>query len=537
MRGGLLRGGLRTVLAAWTLIGTSTWAFVVAIAVYAFNEDGAGAVSAVIVARLIPAMFAAPVVGHLLDRYQRDTLAALFSFITAASMGGTAALVLSDASLGLVIAATAVVGATASASRPALQTVMPALAQTPEQLTRATAAWAGLDSAGFLLGSGLGGLAIAAFDPGPVIAAAAVFSAIAGLLAITLPPTVATLVDDEPDEEESAWRSALGGLRALRDIKGLRTPFALLTGLILIEGSSDVQLVALAIEDLDMGDGGPGLLYAIWGVGGLVGSAAVLALLRRRGYGLAMALGTVALGAAIALAGLDGVALALAVMIPAGFGFALVEASAMGLVPRLADDTVAGRVYGLYELVYAGAGAGGAIVAGILISLLGTEGSMAVTGAAYAVAGVLAWRALSRLDEGQEEAGRVRELLRGVSFLRPLPLPRLERLVRNARPESVASGTTIMKKGDEGEDFYVIEEGTVEIVEYGREQHAGEGFGEIALLKQVPRTATVKASTDVRLRVLARPAFIGAITDDGDASSIADSVVDEHLARPLVEDD
>jgi len=206
-------------------------------------------------------------------------------------------------------------------------------------------------------------------------------------------------------------------------------------------------------------------------------------------------------------------------------------AAAMGLVPLRADDTAAGRVYGLYELLYAGTGALGALLAPAVIGWLGAPGSLAAVGVAFALLAVAAWPTLARLDVGQEEASKVRELLRGVPFLRPLPLPRLERLVRNARPVLAAAGETIITKGEPGEDFYAIESGTVEIVEYGRTEGDGEGFGEIALLNDVPRTTTVRALSDVRLRALSRPAFIAAITQYGDAESMAYAVVDEHLAR------
>ena len=300
------------LLAAWLLIGTGNWAFVIAIAVHAFNESGSGAVAVLIAARLVPALIAAPFIGHLVDRFQRDRVAASFCAAAAAGMGIAGALVLADAPLWAVGLAVALTGATVSAPRPALQTLIPALARTPQELTRATAAWSALDSLGFMLGSGLGGIAVGAFDPGSVLLAASVLLALAGLLSVTLPSTQAIALDEGPEQgEDSVWGGLLGGLRAMRDFPGLRVPAALLGGLLILEGSSDVQLVALAIGELDMGDAGPGVLYAVWGLGGLAASGVVLALLRRRGYGLAMGAGVMMLGLALAVAGTDGVVFAL----------------------------------------------------------------------------------------------------------------------------------------------------------------------------------------------------------------------------------
>jgi MFS family permease len=301
-----------------------------------------------------------------------------------------------------------------------------------------------------------------------------------------------------------------------------------------LEGTTDVQIVAISLGKLGLGDGGPGLLYTVWGVGGLLGSALLLILVRRRGYGLALTLGALGFAAGIAVVGAGGVPLALAAMIPAGLGFALVETAVMGLVPRLADDTVVGRVYALSEILYAGAAGVGALIAPLLIDAFGAAGSFAVVGIAFGAGAVLAWRACARLDTGQEEAGRVRELLRGVQFLAPLPLPRLERLVRGARALVLRAGTDIVRRGEPGEQFFVIEDGNVEIVEFGRQRGPGDGFGEIALLRDVPRTATVRALSDVRLWVLTRPAFVAAVLGHGDARHLADAVVNETLARSAI---
>jgi hypothetical protein len=283
-----------------------------------------------------------------------------------------------------------------------------------------------------------------------------------------------------------------------------------------------------------MGGSGPGLLFAVWGAGGLLATAASLWLVRRRGYGLALAVGSVVFAVSLGVCGAGGVALAVIAIVPAGLGFALVENAVMALVPRLADDAIIGRVYALSELLYAGAAGVGALVAPALIGALGVGGSLAAVGAAYGVAALCAWRSYARIDAGQERAGRIRELLRGVPFLAPLPLPRLERLVRGARERSAPAGTDIIRAGEPGEEFFVIESGTVLVLEYGRHQGPGTGFGEIALLRDVSRTATVRADTDVRLWSLRRSAFLAAITGHGEATRIADTEIDERLVRPPV---
>jgi MFS family permease len=523
-------GALRRLLAAWLLVDTGAWAFTIALAVYAFDRSGVGSVAAVTAARLVPAMVAAPFVGALVDRGDRGRVVALACLLQAASIAGAAALVQSRAPLGTVLALAAVSGIAGTAARPGLQALMPALARTPGDLTRATALWSATDSAAFLLGSGAGGVVIAATGVVAIIVAAAAAIGTAGAIAAGLPPVAATS-PDEPGPDDRGVAVALGGVRALAGAKELRVPFALLTGLMLIGGMTDVQLVGLALGPLRMGSGGPGQIYALWGVGGLLGSGGMLRLVRRRGYGLAMATGAPLFGVALGLSGAGGVPLALASMVGVGIGFTLVETAVMALVARLADDAVIGRVYALSELLYTGVAGLGAVLAAPLIDAVGLTASLAVVGGAFAAAGALAWRVAGRLDSGQEDAGIVRELLRGVAFLGPLPLPRLERLVRQARPASFAAGTAIVTAGEPGEDFYVIEEGVVDVVEFARQMGPGEGFGEIALLREIPRTATVRARTPVRVRALARPVFIAAVSQHEDSGREAQATVEAHLAR------
>ena len=520
---------LAAVLAVWLLVATGGWVFLVAISVYAFHRSGSGGVGAVAAARLLPAMVAAPFVGQRIDRADRGRLIALSCVFQAACLSGAAALALADAPLAPVVVLAALISMAATAPRPALAALMPAFADSPEQLTRATGIWSAVDNGAFLLGGGLGGIALAATSTGAVVAAAAVMLALAAVLAAGLPRVRATALDDEDDEPEG-FADALAGLRALLHAPMLRGPYALFAGALLLEGTSDVQLVALALGKLGMGNGGPGILFAAWGAAGMFGSVALMLLVRSRGYGLALAAGTFAFSVGLAAAGADGVAVALAAMVPAGVGFALVESSIVGLVPRLADDALIGRVYALSEILYAGAGGVGALIAPLLIAAFGTAGSLAVVGVGLGVCALLGWRACARIDSNQDQATRVRGLLRGVDFLAPLPLPRLERLVREARPVSAPAGADIIRRGDSGEEFYVIDDGTVEIVDYGFFRGPGEGFGAIALLRDVPRTATVRAATDVNLWALGRTAFIGAVTNTVDSQRLADELISAQLA-------
>jgi CRP-like cAMP-binding protein len=126
--------------------------------------------------------------------------------------------------------------------------------------------------------------------------------------------------------------------------------------------------------------------------------------------------------------------------------------------------------------------------------------------------------------------------LHGVNFLAPLPLPRLERLVRGAESTELPAGTAIVTAGEVGTDFYVIDDGSVEFEADGRRVGPGSAFGEIALLRDIPRTTTVRAVTDVRLWTVTRRAFVAAVGAHEEVSRLADATIREHLARPRLAD-
>lgn len=522
---------LRRLLLGWLLEGTANWALMVAIAVYAFDRSGVTALGLVTVARLLPAMVAAPFVGALLDRLPRSRVVGAACMLQAGALTGIAAVIAVRAPLWTIVAMTALSAMVATAARPGLEALLPALADTPAELTVATSAWSAADNGGFLIGSGVGGITLATLGPSILVAAAAVACALAALLTLGLPGGELTDEDTAADEAARLRTELLAGISTVLGSPLLRAPFALFTGLLLLEGATDVQLVALALGPLHMGRGGPGLLFLVWGAAGIATAAATLWVVRRRGYGLALTLGAIAFGGGLAVSGAGGVPLALLAMIPAGLGFSLIENAVLAIVPRLADDRVIGRVYAVSEMLYGGAAGIGAIAVPPLITAVGAGASLVIVGVAYGACGLAAWGFCRRLDAQQDEAGRIRALLRGVPFLAPLPLPRLERLVRAAHRATFAPGEAVVRLGEQGDEFYVIDAGEVAIEEYGRTQGPGSGFGEIALLRDVPRTATVSARTNVELWAIGRPTFIAAVTGSGDASRLAAAVVAEHLAR------
>jgi hypothetical protein len=241
-------------------------------------------------------------------------------------------------------------------------------------------------------------------------------------------------------------------------------------------------------------------------------------------------LGSLVAGAALALPGIWAAAVAAyAAWTFMGAGYTFVEVAGRTLLQRLGSDEILGRVLGFLETSRFAAMALGSIVAPALVALLGIRGALIALGAVLPVFALARWAPLRRFEAGAPVSERSYSLLRGNSIFAPLPVATLERLCHSLTPIEAAAGEDIVTQGALGERFYLIDQGQVEIWRDGVVRHVeGEGgcFGEIALLRDVPRTATVRAKCHTRLMALERERFIGAVTGHVRSTEAADAVVE-----------
>jgi len=225
-------------------------------------------------------------------------------------------------------------------------------------------------------------------------------------------------------------------------------------------------------------------------------------------------------------------AVALALLAGVGAGNTVVDVAAVTLLQRSADDDVLGRVFGVLEMALLSALGIGAILAPVAIDAVGIRAALVATGLVLPVVVLVFSRSIVALDRPGPEVAERAALLRANSIFRPLADGTVEQLARALEPENAAAGAAIVRQGDAGDRVYLIVAGELEVAVDGRpgtRLGPGDLFGEIALLRDVPRTATVRAVTDGELLTLGRDDFLSAVTGHPTSAAEADMVVATRL--------
>ena len=531
------------------------WAFSVAISVYAYNNGGATALGIISVVRYLVMAVLAPLLATLADRFDRRLVMFGADAVRVVLVFASAAIVEFDGPELPVYALSVLTGIAGMVFRPAQAAILPSLAQDPSELTAANVVSSTINSIGFFVGPAVGGLLLAVADIGAVFAFNAltfVWSAVMvlGVRPVTrsadgtetpdTPETPETPETPDGNAEESGSSAAAGGMFAgvgdgYRVILGnphLRLIVALYVAQTVVAGCSAVYEVAIALDLLGLEDSGVGVLNAALGVGGLIGGAVALVLSQRgrlsRDFGIGVVLWAAPLLLIVAVPSLPSALLAMMLI---GLGNSLVDVNAETIVQRLVPDEVLGRVFGALDSAAIGGMALGAGIMPLLIVTVGLSTGLLIVAVSVTALVLVSVRGLQRVDRIALAPDGL-ETLRAVPMLSVLPDHAIERLARMSVRMTLPAGHMVFEQGDEGDRFYVIESGEVEVSKVGEpvaRLGAMGSFGEIALLRDVPRTASVLTLTEVVVRALDRRHFLAAVTGHADASEQAELVVVRYM--------
>jgi MFS family permease len=510
---------------------TAEWAFTVTLGVVAFGDGGATAVGVVAFVRMAPAALLAPLGTALADRFPRDRVL-MWSCLVRAAATAAAAVALETGAPTLAVYALAVIATVAFVVfRPAHSALLPALCRTPFDLTSANVVRGLVDAASTLLGPAAAAVILRVGSPADVFAMTAALSLVAGALLLRLsyePPPRGPI--------QPLRRIALETVEGFRAIDRYRDA-GVLAGVALAQtltrGFLNVFLVVLALDVLGMGAPGVGVLTAAMGAGAVVGSLGTSMLVNGRRLAAIEGLGAALWGVPLSLSGaLPYEPVVLVLMGVIGVGNALLDVGLFTLVPRVVPEDLLARVFGALESLFALSVAIGALATPFVIDLVGVRAALVVLGLAAPAVVALAWRRLQAIDASIAHRDEEIEVLNKVGMFRPLPMPAIDSLALHVEHARVAVGDDVFREGDEGDRFYVIDQGEADIIGDGdliRTIGPGDCFGEIALLRDTRRTTTVRARTALRLYTLDRRHFLTAIGDYQSGAREADALVSDRL--------
>jgi MFS family permease len=526
---------IRNAELAWFIGISAQWAYLVTVLVYAYDVGGVAAAAIASTVRMLPAAFAAPFTTVLADRLPPRLVLVGVHAARAVVVVGVAIMIAAGLPVALVFVAIALEGLIATLHRPTTMALLPALARSPQELVAANAATSTGEAFGVLLGPAIGGglLAIGQVVLGSAVPATGFAIAAVIALGIESVPRMRTATSDGGAPSRVA--ELLAGFAALRTYPAAGIVIALAGAQLVVRGVLTVLLVAVSVELLGLGSSGVGYLNAAIGAGSLLGAFVAFTLVLRPRLSGPFSLALAFWGIPIVLLGLvREPLLALGFMLVVGVANAVFDVSALSLIQRGVPNRLRARVFGGFESIASLSFATGSLAAPVLVALLGLNGALVVSGGLLPVIALVTVTLVRRADSGAIVPLRQLELLRGVPMFAPLPLTALEQLAGGLVAEQHAVGSSVIRQGEPGNSWYLIADGAADVVHDGERVASlgmGDGFGEIALLSDRPRTATILVRKALDVYRLPREIFLEAITGSPRAVLAGETLVAGRLAE------
>lgn len=494
--------GARALIGASAASQIGNWLYNAALLGYVYSATRSAVwVGAATICRLVPFVLLGPAGGAVADRYRRRTVLLAGDVLRVLLMVAIAAAVAGAGPVALVIALTALASAAGCAEKPAAMALLPRLVG-ETRLGPANALLHTVQDLGVLIGPAIGAILLAATPAWVAFAANGATFAVSALLISTMRP------DAAPAGGRASGAARLaGGLRMVRT-----TAFApwLIVMVAMVEftyGAQTVQLVVYARHSLGLGSGGYGVLLAAAGAGGLV-SAVVNGRLStsRRVSLIVVVTGSLACATQLAYAGVQVLAIALAVTVIGNAGLVSCEVVGETALARIVPREALGRVIGVFNAVSVAAMVAGAVLASVLVASTSLRASLLILGAAALAITLLCRLGLRGLDalnarRADALASRVK-VLQGLPVTVGVPQIVLEQLAAAAQFCPLPPGVDVVVQGAPAHAFYAVADGRVVVHRDGKAVvHLGPGdsFGERGLLDHAPRNATVTTEVDTTL--------------------------------------
>ena len=536
-RGGGLRQvarnqGLLRAIVAYGGFAFAEWTAWIVILVVAFERGGAGESGLVALLQLLPAAVVAPLAASIGDRYPRERMLIAAYVVQAAAMALTGLALLLEAPIAVVYSGAILATSCLTLTRPAHGALLPALARTANELTAANVATGTTGNLSMLIAPVVAGLVLSSAGAAAGFGLSALALAIAVLLvrSIRTERAPSGLAGPQP----SVVPELVSGIRALAGMADPRTIVLILAAAAAIEGAIDIFTLVLALDLLALGEAGVAPLGGAIGAGGLIGAAISAGLVGRPRMAGAFILGLLGWGGSLIVIGaLTLPVTAVAMLALCGASRSVMDVAGRTLLQRVTPDRALGSVLGVLEGLHQALVGLGSIAVPLVIGLVGPQAALVAVGLSMPAIAVLSWRSLRHADDAAVVHVRELDALRADPLTAPLAPPTLEWLAARLVHVNVPAGTWIIRAGEAGDRWSIIERGEVEVVIDGRvvrRQGPGESFGEIALLRDVPRTASIRALTETHLFCLERETFLAGLAGTAASLAAGERVVRERLA-------
>ena len=507
---------LLRLLGGFGLLNVSEWGFIAALSVHAYRAGGTLDVGLLGV-RFVAGALSSAVLAPLL--VNRRGMLSLIAAMRACLLGAAAAMVLDGSPFLLVLLFVVADAIVAAAYRPAQSRLMPSLAHSPEELMAAVGGSSMAKTIGQAAGALLGGAAVEFVSPGTAMAgeAAVMLLALLSTAGIGGTPIVIDVgsLSQRLKDGLGAFPSVLGDVHAWPLVLAsvLRT---------LVRGLWGALLVVVALRLLHAGSSSVGLLQAVSGLGVLIALPVTVAQIGRSRLALPCLLSFLAAGITV---GLVSVATALPVVAVLVFiwggSMAVADATSLSLLHRLLPTEAFSRTVMVMESLKLLTEGAGALLAPLLVALFGLRAALIVGGIPLPLLMIVTWARVRSSDEFAAGRGKIVARLHRVGLFRGLDMASLEQLAAFAQPQQIPAGAEPIKQGEQGDRFYVIESGRADVLINGfkvTELGDADEFGERALLRDTPRTATVHATSQMQLLAIDREAFLQAMTGEAGVS-------------------
>lgn len=533
LRDALANDGIRRLEAFWMLGIAADTGLLVVLLIEVYSREGVVAAGVLGAVRMVPGVLSGMLSGSALGRFRAERVLLVLGIVRTLAAAACAVEIAAGNSTILLFVLAAISAAAAAPSRPVSATLFPAVARSPHELVAANMAWSTGEGLGSMVGPFVVGVFVAVGRPELGAAATAVAFLIGAVF-------VGGLRFEQAADASGGGSTGTRGLRLLEGFRTMRRRPVVGWSLISVfaqiftRGLLTPLTVVAAIELLAMGEPGVGLLNGALGLGGLLGAIFAISVTRTDRLVRTEAAALAWWGAPIAVIGLlPFPEVALAAMIVIGVANAVFDVALFTILQRGTANDERAPVFALLEGLVGVGLVAGSLLAPVLLAAFGTRGALAVSGAVLPVIALVVYGKIGRADRISVVDEQKLSLLRAVPAFGELPLTAFERLASGLEPLEFQAGDTIMREGDQGDRFVVIDTGEVEVSADGRPMSRlghGAGVGEIALLRRSRRTATVTALTPVRGYGIACHAFIAAVSGPA-AAAVTERIAEANLRR------